>query len=134
MRVPRGNDNKNLALFWQNKRRERQARICDDCLPNRAASRVRGPSFNTLGRLVFALGSAPGSIVDLAHDPLHPLLKTLPSLGRGRLDEPRAVPDGVEVEPLRDLSRRHTKGGVTLGKKRYGVSSNVLLVATGCIW
>lgn len=54
---------------------------------------------------IFSLGScpAPRVIVYLAHDPLHALLEALPRLGRRRLDEPRAVPDGVKVQPLRDL-------------------------------
>lgn len=54
-------------------------------------------------QLILALCSSPRAIVDLAHDPLHPLLEAVPGLGRGCLDEPRAVPDGVEVESLRDL-------------------------------
>lgn len=52
---------------------------------------------------ILALGAAPRSVVDLADDPLHTLLEPLPGLGRRRLDEPRAVPDGVEVQPLGDL-------------------------------
>ena len=53
-----------------------------------------------------ALPPTPRAVVDLADDPLHPLLKPLARLDRRRLDEPRAVPDGVEVQPLRDLQQR----------------------------
>ena len=50
--------------------------------------------------------AASCTVVDLTDNPLHPLLQTFSRFGRGRLDEPRAVPDGVEVQPLRDLRKR----------------------------
>ena len=50
-----------------------------------------------------ALSPTPRTVVDLTDNPLHPFLKAFACLGRGRLNEPRAVSDGVQVQPLRDL-------------------------------
>lgn len=68
--------------------------------------KATGTTYMMLFVSIFTLRSAPSAVINLAHDPFHALLKPFPILGRCRLDEPCTVPNGMQIQPSRDLSEK----------------------------